>query len=75
MLLNNQWSDCVFLTVVMFELENNMSEIKRFNRERRQGLVEMLKGFVSDQVAYSDHFANVWTKVAEETNGYAKRSC
>jgi hypothetical protein len=30
--------------------ENNMNEIKRFNKERRQDLVEMLKGFVSDQV-------------------------
>lgn len=27
-----------------------MDEIKRFNKERRQDLVEMLKGFVSDQV-------------------------
>uniref|UniRef100_A0A0A9G5V2 PX domain-containing protein n=2 Tax=Arundo donax TaxID=35708 RepID=A0A0A9G5V2_ARUDO len=54
--------------------ENNMNEIKRFNKERRQDLVEMLKGFVSDQVAYSDHFASVWTKVAEETSGCANRS-
>jgi len=30
--------------------ENNMTEIKRFNKERRHDLVEMLKGFVSDQV-------------------------
>ncbi|CAO2166874.1 unnamed protein product [Urochloa humidicola] len=42
--------------------ENNMNEIKRFNKERRHDLVEMLKGFVSDQAAYSDHFASVWTK-------------
>jgi hypothetical protein len=27
-----------------------MNEIKRFNKERRQDLLEMLKGFVSDQV-------------------------
>jgi hypothetical protein len=27
-----------------------MNEIKRFNKERRQDLVEMLKGFVLDQV-------------------------
>ncbi|TVU36674.1 hypothetical protein EJB05_18618, partial [Eragrostis curvula] len=47
--------------------ENNMNEIRRFNKERRQDLVEMLKGFVSEQVAYSEHFASVWTKVAEET--------
>ncbi|CAL4960685.1 unnamed protein product [Urochloa decumbens] len=55
--------------------ENNMDEIKRFNKERRHDLVEMLKGFVSDQAAYSDHFASVWTKVAEDTKGYANRSC
>ncbi|OQU87773.1 hypothetical protein SORBI_3003G341400 [Sorghum bicolor] len=54
--------------------ENNMNEIKRFNKERRQDLVEMLKGFVSDQATYSDHFASIWTKVAEETKGYAKSS-
>jgi hypothetical protein len=30
--------------------ENNMKEIKRFNKERCHDLVEMLKGFVSDQV-------------------------
>ena len=30
--------------------ENNITEIKRFNKERRHDLVEMLKGFVSDQV-------------------------
>ncbi|CAL4953859.1 unnamed protein product [Urochloa decumbens] len=54
--------------------ENNMDEIKRFNKERRHDLVEMLKGFVSDQAAYSDHFASVWTKVAEDTKGYANRS-
>ncbi|WVZ68327.1 hypothetical protein U9M48_017283 [Paspalum notatum var. saurae] len=54
--------------------ENNMNEIKRFNKERRQDLVEMLKGFVSEQAAYSDRFATVWTKVAEETKEYANRS-
>ncbi|XP_062224954.1 sorting nexin 2B-like [Phragmites australis] len=54
--------------------ENNINEIRRFNKERTQDLVEMLKGFVSDQAAYSDHFASIWTKVAEETNGYANRS-
>jgi len=54
--------------------ENNMTEIKRFNKERRHDLVEMLKGFVSDQATYSDHFASVWTKVAEDTKGYANRT-
>jgi hypothetical protein len=26
------------------------------------------------QVSYSDHFANMWTKVTEETEVYANRS-
>lgn len=26
------------------------------------------------QAAYSDHFASIWTKVAEDTKGYANRS-
>jgi hypothetical protein len=30
--------------------ENNVNEIRRFNKERRQDLVEMLKGFVLEQV-------------------------
>uniref|UniRef100_A0A804UHZ1 Uncharacterized protein n=1 Tax=Zea mays TaxID=4577 RepID=A0A804UHZ1_MAIZE len=47
--------------------ENNMNEIKRFNKERRQDLLEMLKGFVSDQATYSDHFASIWTKTDRTT--------
>lgn len=54
--------------------ENNMIEIERFNKEIRQDLVEMLKGFVANQVVYSDHIASIWGKVAEETKGYAGRS-
>jgi hypothetical protein len=36
--------------------ENNMNEIKRFNKERPQDLVEMLKGFVSNQVEALNFF-------------------
>jgi hypothetical protein len=50
--------------------ENNMNEIIRFNKEKRHGLVEMLKGFVRNQVSYSEHISSIWTKVAEETTGY-----
>jgi len=53
--------------------ENNRIEIKRFDKERRCDFIEMLKGFVVNQASYSDHFANMWTKVAEETEIYAKR--
>lgn len=34
----------------------------------------MLKGFIVNQVSYSDHYANMWAKVADETKVYAKRS-
>ncbi|XBJ26088.1 sorting nexin 2B-like [Triticum dicoccoides] len=54
--------------------ENNMTEIKRFDKDRRRDLIEMLKGYVVNQVSYSDHFANMWGKVAEETKVYANRS-
>ncbi|CAM0955020.1 unnamed protein product [Alopecurus aequalis] len=54
--------------------ENNMIEIRRFDKDRRRDLIEMLKGFVVNQVSYSDHFANMWGKVAEETKVYANRS-
>ncbi|TVU19831.1 hypothetical protein EJB05_36006, partial [Eragrostis curvula] len=53
--------------------ESNMIEIKRFNKERRRDFVEMLKGFVVDQVSYSDRFADMWAKVADETKIYANR--
>ncbi|KAL6841401.1 hypothetical protein ACP4OV_028919 [Aristida adscensionis] len=53
--------------------ENNMIEIKRFDKERRRDFVEMIKGFVVNQVSYSDHYANMWEKVAEETKLYANR--
>ncbi|CAM0883018.1 unnamed protein product [Alopecurus aequalis] len=53
---------------------NNMKEIKRFNKEIRCDLVEMMKGFVTNQVAYSDQIASIWGKLAEDTKGYADRS-
>uniref|UniRef100_A0A0E0JQH9 PX domain-containing protein n=1 Tax=Oryza punctata TaxID=4537 RepID=A0A0E0JQH9_ORYPU len=53
--------------------ENNMNEILRFNKEKCHGLVEMLKGFVRNQVLYSEHISSIWTKVAEETKGYTGR--
>ncbi|KAL3518006.1 hypothetical protein ACH5RR_020595 [Cinchona calisaya] len=52
--------------------ENNRSEIERLDRERRSDFVNMLKGFVTNQVAYMNKIGNEWTKVAEETNRYTK---
>ncbi|BAS94516.1 sorting nexin 2A [Oryza sativa Japonica Group] len=54
--------------------ENNTIEIKRFDKDRRRDFVQMLKGFIVNQVSYSDHYANMWAKVADETKVYAKRS-
>lgn len=45
-------------------------------------MMEVIEIWISDffvfccyvQATYSDHFASIWTKVAEETKGYAKSS-
>ncbi|KAK9127325.1 hypothetical protein Syun_016122 [Stephania yunnanensis] len=54
--------------------ENNKSELERLERERHDDFLNMLKGFVSNQVGYAEKIADVWTKVAEETSEYAKES-
>ncbi|KAL8516401.1 hypothetical protein ACS0TY_014890 [Phlomoides rotata] len=54
--------------------ENNKSEIQRLEEERKTDFVKMLKGFVINQVAYSEKIGNEWTKVVEETRKYAKES-
>uniref|UniRef100_A0A0E0DSU9 PX domain-containing protein n=1 Tax=Oryza meridionalis TaxID=40149 RepID=A0A0E0DSU9_9ORYZ len=51
--------------------ENNTIEIKRFDKDRRRDFVQMLKGFIVNQVSYSDHYANMWAKVADETKPLA----
>ncbi|KAK4412511.1 Sorting nexin 2B [Sesamum alatum] len=54
--------------------ENNRIETQRLDGERHADFVNMLKGFVTSQVAYSERIANEWAKVAEETSKYAKES-
>ncbi|KAL0370726.1 UNVERIFIED_CONTAM: Sorting nexin 2A, partial [Sesamum angustifolium] len=54
--------------------ENNRIETQRLDGERHADFVNMLKGFVSSQVAYSERIADEWAKVAEETSKYAKES-
>ncbi|KAL6577186.1 Sorting nexin 2B [Orobanche minor] len=54
--------------------ENNRSEIQRLDTERQSDFVNMLKGFVINQVAYSENIVNEWSKVAEETSKYTKES-
>ncbi|CAH2073753.1 unnamed protein product [Thlaspi arvense] len=50
--------------------ENNWSEVERLDRERRADFLNMMKGFVVNQVGYAEKIANVWAKVAEETSQY-----
>ncbi|XVF20381.1 hypothetical protein REPUB_Repub11eG0193700 [Reevesia pubescens] len=52
--------------------ENNRCELERLDNERRADFLNMLKGFVVNQVGYAEKISNVWAKVAEETSAYAK---
>ncbi|CAN6559278.1 unnamed protein product [Malus baccata var. baccata] len=54
--------------------ENNRSELERLDNERHADFLNMLKGFVHNQVGYAEKIANVWSTVAEETCSYAKES-
>lgn len=54
--------------------ENNRSELERLDKERHADFLNMLKGFVLNQVGYAEKIANVWTKVTEETSVYVKES-
>ncbi|XP_042018416.1 sorting nexin 2A-like [Salvia splendens] len=52
--------------------ENNRTEIQRLDEERKADFVNMLKGFVRNQVAYNEKIGIEWTKVAEETSRYVE---
>ncbi|KAG6521409.1 hypothetical protein ZIOFF_018526 [Zingiber officinale] len=52
--------------------ENNRNELDRLDQERKDDFLSMLKGFVINQVGYSEKVANVWATVAEETSSYAR---
>lgn len=54
--------------------ENNRSEIERLDRERKDEFVNMLKGFVSNQVSYMERIGNEWAKIVEDTSQYAEDS-
>lgn len=53
--------------------ENNKNELERFEKERHDDFLGMLRGFIVNQAGYAEKMANVWETVAEETSGYAKR--
>ncbi|XP_009789421.1 sorting nexin 2B-like [Nicotiana sylvestris] len=52
--------------------ENNKNELERFEKERHDDFLGMLRGFIVNQAGYAEKMANVWETVAEETSGYAK---
>ncbi|KAF8118743.1 hypothetical protein N665_0002s0056 [Sinapis alba] len=54
--------------------ENNRSEVERLDRDRRADFLNMMKGFVVNQVGYAEKMANVWAKAAEETSQYDRES-
>ncbi|XP_014504957.1 sorting nexin 2B-like isoform X2 [Vigna radiata var. radiata] len=54
--------------------EHNRSELERIDKERQVDFLNMLKGFVVNQVGYNEKIANVWTKVVEDTRGYVDES-
>ncbi|MCD7465783.1 Sorting nexin 2A [Datura stramonium] len=51
---------------------NNKNELERFEKERHDDFLGMLRGFIVNQAGYAEKMANVWETVAEETSGYAK---
>ncbi|KAG9455228.1 hypothetical protein H6P81_008132 [Aristolochia fimbriata] len=54
--------------------ENNRVELERLDQERHDSFLDMMKGFVINQVGYAEKINSVWAKVAEETSGYARES-
>ncbi|KAK6122000.1 hypothetical protein DH2020_044262 [Rehmannia glutinosa] len=58
---------------VAIEVENNRNELERLDKERHDDFMNMLKGFIVNQVGYAEKMANVWETVAEETSGYVKK--
>ncbi|KAJ7963912.1 sorting nexin 2B-like [Quillaja saponaria] len=54
--------------------ENNKSELERFDNERHDDFISMLRGFVVNQTGYAEKMAIVWEKLAEETKTHARES-
>ncbi|KAF3563912.1 hypothetical protein DY000_02017792 [Brassica cretica] len=50
--------------------DNNRSEVERLDGERRADFMNMMKGFVVNQVGYAEKISNVWARAAEETSQY-----
>ncbi|WOL04609.1 sorting nexin 2B [Canna indica] len=50
--------------------ENNWTELDRLDTEMHDDLLNMLKGFVINQIGYWEKVGNAWTAVEEETSSY-----
>lgn len=46
----------------------NYKELDRCESERQRNFLEMVKGFVHNQVGYAEKIASVWVKVTEESS-------
>lgn len=51
--------------------ENNRNEFERFDKERQDDFLSMLRGLAINQAGYFDKIADVWETVANETSHYA----
>ncbi|KAH0455108.1 hypothetical protein IEQ34_017032 [Dendrobium chrysotoxum] len=55
--------------------ENNRNELERFDNERHDDFLSMLRGLAINQAGYFEKIADVWGTVARETSHYAKENC
>ncbi|KAI0497247.1 hypothetical protein KFK09_020470 [Dendrobium nobile] len=55
--------------------ENNRNELERFDSERQDDFLSMLRGLAINQAGYFEKIADVWGTVARETSHYAKENC
>ncbi|KAK8946967.1 Sorting nexin 2B [Platanthera zijinensis] len=51
--------------------ENNRNEFERFDKERQDDFLSMLRGLAINQAGYFEKIADVWGTVANETRHYA----
>ncbi|MCO5587952.1 hypothetical protein L7F22_041905 [Adiantum nelumboides] len=50
----------------------NHKELDRCESERQKNFLEMIKGFVHNQVGYAEKIESVWVKMIEESNPHGK---
>ncbi|KAI0531174.1 hypothetical protein KFK09_000727 [Dendrobium nobile] len=55
--------------------ENNRYDLERFDKDRQDDFLNMLRGLAMNQVGYFQKIADVWERVASETIHYAKDNC